>query len=64
MTTQEFAQFINEEFSKYTIRDLMIYAQTFNNQNSKTGDLIKSIIMDILKSRMPKQELINFYNEL
>jgi hypothetical protein len=42
----------------------MIYAQTFNNQNSKPGDLIKCIIMDILKSRMPEQELINFYNEL
>jgi hypothetical protein len=64
MTTQEFAQFINEEFSKFTIRDLKTYAQTFNNQNSKLGDLAKEVIMDILFEKMTREEFAEFCNQL
>jgi hypothetical protein len=64
MTTQEFAQFIKEEFSKFTIRDLKTYAQTYNNQNSKLGDLAKEVIMDILFQKMTTEEYLQFCNEI
>ena len=64
MRTEEFAQFINEEFSKFTIRDLKTYAQTFNNQKCKTGDLATEVIMEILFEKMTRDEFIEFCNEL
>ena len=56
--------FIKEEFSKFTIRDLKTYAQTYNNQNSELGDLAKEVIMDILFQKMTTEEYLQFCNEI
>jgi hypothetical protein len=64
MTTQEFTEFIYREFSEYTIKDLKIYARTFHIQNSKTGDLAKEVIMEILFEKMTREEFVEFCNEL
>jgi hypothetical protein len=64
MTAQEFTQVATQKFSKLSTEELIQAAIQLNNDFTKVGDYMFSVVLDILMERMAEQDFIKFCDNL